>query len=167
MDKLWNQKASLNLPMWSWLELRNPREGSESRAHEGVATFYVTGRAACFLTAQSHHRYSQVVHRTLQLATHLGATNGITSLTTTCTLTTTTCALRPLADVGLDQSSFQLICRWKQVVVGHNARTFRAYFANTLFLCSNDSPSLFVDDVLQHWTMVKLVLMPNCGGCKR
>ena len=37
MDKLWNQKASLNLPMWSWLELRNPREGSESRAN-GVAT---------------------------------------------------------------------------------------------------------------------------------
>ena len=37
MDKLWNQKASLNFPMWSWLELRSAREGSESPAH-GVAT---------------------------------------------------------------------------------------------------------------------------------
>ena len=73
----------------------------------------------------------------------------------------------PLVDVGLDQSSFQLICRWKQVVIGHSARTLRAYFGNTLFLCSNDSPSLFVDDVLQLWTMVKLVLMPNCGECSR
>ena len=27
------------------------------------------------------------------------------------------------------------------------------------FLCSNESPSLFVDDLLQTWTMVKLVLM--------
>ena len=62
-------------------------------------------------------------------------------------------------DVGLDKSSLQLICRRKQVVVGHTACALRAYFANTLFLCSNDSPSLFVDDVLQHWTMVKLVLM--------
>ena len=35
----------------------------------------------------------------------------------------------------------------------------RAYFGNTFFFCSNDSPSLFVDDVLQPWTMVKLVLM--------
>ena len=37
MDKLWNQKASLNFPMWLWLELRSAREGSESRAN-GVAT---------------------------------------------------------------------------------------------------------------------------------
>ena len=37
MDKLWNQKGSLNLPMWSWLELRSASEGSESRA-DGVAT---------------------------------------------------------------------------------------------------------------------------------
>ena len=33
--------------------------------------FHAAGGAACFLTAQSHHRYSQVVHRTLQLVTHL------------------------------------------------------------------------------------------------
>ena len=32
--------------------------------------FYVTGGAACFLTAHSRHRYSQVVHRTLKLVTH-------------------------------------------------------------------------------------------------
>ena len=37
MDKLWKQKASLNFPMWSWLELRSAKKGSESRAH-GVAT---------------------------------------------------------------------------------------------------------------------------------
>ena len=32
--------------------------------------FHGTGGAACFLTAQSQHRYSQVVHRTLKLVTH-------------------------------------------------------------------------------------------------
>ena len=37
MDKLWNQKGSLNLPMWQWLELRSASEGSESRSN-GVAT---------------------------------------------------------------------------------------------------------------------------------
>ena len=42
MDKLWNQKASLNLPMWSWLELRSAKEGTESRAHE-LATFTPLG----------------------------------------------------------------------------------------------------------------------------
>ena len=26
-------------------------------------------------------------------------------------------------------SSFQLICRWKKAVIGHSARTLRAYFA--------------------------------------
>ena len=36
-DKLWNQKGSLNFPMWSCLELRSSSEGSESRAY-GVAT---------------------------------------------------------------------------------------------------------------------------------
>ena len=44
-------------------------EGSESRC-ERSGDFYVTGGAACFLTAQSHHRYPQVVHRTLKPVTH-------------------------------------------------------------------------------------------------
>ena len=39
-------------------------DGSESRC-ERSGDFFFTGRAACFLTAQSHHRYPQVVHRTL------------------------------------------------------------------------------------------------------
>ena len=56
MEKLWNQNGSFNLPMWSWLELRSASEGSESRANRSGA-FHVTGGAACFLTAQSHHRY--------------------------------------------------------------------------------------------------------------
>ena len=34
-----------------------------------------------------------------------------------------------------------------------------AHTLETLFLGSNDSPSFFADDVLQLWTMVKLVLM--------
>ena len=70
MDKMRNQQASLNLLVWLWLELRSAREGAESRAN-GVATSTSLGGAACFLTVQSHHQYSQVVHRTLKLVTHL------------------------------------------------------------------------------------------------
>ena len=50
-------------------------------------------------------------------------------------------------------------------VVGNKllSDTVHAHCVHTLetlfFLCSNDSPSFFVDDVLQPWTMVKLVLM--------
>ena len=36
---------------------RSASEGLKSRASGGV-DFYVTGGAACFLTAQSHHRFS-------------------------------------------------------------------------------------------------------------
>ena len=37
MDKLWNREGSLNLLVWSLLELRSASEGSEPRAN-GVAT---------------------------------------------------------------------------------------------------------------------------------
>ena len=36
---------------------RSASEGLKSRAN-GSGDFYVTGGAECFLTAQSHHRYS-------------------------------------------------------------------------------------------------------------
>ena len=65
MDKLWSQKGSLNLPMWSWLELRSASEGSESRAN-GVARFAprVTARyAANFdLSRQLYSPLDTVVH---------------------------------------------------------------------------------------------------------
>ena len=51
------------------VELRSASEGSESRVN-GVATSTSLVARACFLTKQSHHRYSQVVHRTLKLVTH-------------------------------------------------------------------------------------------------
>ena len=44
-------------------------EGSESRC-ERSGDFYVAGGAAFFLTTQSHHRYPQIVRRTLKLVTH-------------------------------------------------------------------------------------------------
>ena len=69
MDKLWNQKGSLHLPTWSWLELRSASEGSEARC-ERRGDFCFTGGAACFLAPQSHHRYPQVVGRTLKSVTH-------------------------------------------------------------------------------------------------
>ena len=47
--------------------------------------FFLRERA-CFLTAQSHHRYSQVVRRTLKLVTHLEPQMESLSLKTTCTL---------------------------------------------------------------------------------
>ena len=77
-DKLWNQKRSMNTERL-WLELRSAmlkRAGmdkNESRKNHEMAEksgdLNVTGGAACFPTAQSHHRYPQVVHRTLKLAT--------------------------------------------------------------------------------------------------
>ena len=64
MDKLWNQQGSLNLPLWSWLELRSASEGSDSRANEVATSTSLVGLRVCFLTTQSHHRYS------LKPATH-------------------------------------------------------------------------------------------------
>ena len=45
------------------------RVKDQNHGANGVATSTSTGGAACFLTAQSHHRYPQVVHRTLKLVT--------------------------------------------------------------------------------------------------
>ena len=39
----------------------------------------------------------------------------------------------------------------------HLLNLFSLYLS--LSLCSNESPPLFANDVLQHWTMVKLVLL--------
>ena len=44
MDKLWNQKGSLNLPMWSWLDLRSASEGSESRAGVVATSMSLVGQ---------------------------------------------------------------------------------------------------------------------------
>ena len=56
-EQLWNQKGSFE----PWDAIvdgnRSASEGLKSRAN-GSGDFYVTGGAACFLTAQSHHRYS-------------------------------------------------------------------------------------------------------------
>ena len=67
MDKLWNQKGSLNLRCGRGWKPCSASEGSESRS-ERSGDFYGAGGAAC--TAQSHHRYPQVVHRTLKPVKH-------------------------------------------------------------------------------------------------
>ena len=47
----------------------------------------------------------------------------------------------------------------------HTANIFPLHLLNlfsfylSFSLCSNESPPLFANDVLQHWTMVKLVLL--------
>ena len=38
MDKLWNQKGPLNLPMWSWLENLAARVKDQNHDANGVAT---------------------------------------------------------------------------------------------------------------------------------
>ena len=55
-EQLWNQKGSLNPGTQSWMEIA-ARVRIEI-ASERSGDFYVTDGAACFLTAQSHHRYS-------------------------------------------------------------------------------------------------------------
>ena len=57
MEKLWNQKGSLNLPMRSWLELRSASEGSESRADGAATPTSLVGRRVSWqrnLTTDTH-----------------------------------------------------------------------------------------------------------------
>ena len=55
---------------------RSSSEGLKLRANGG-GDFYVTGGAACFLTAQHHHRYSCSSHT--EACNVLGTTDGATS----------------------------------------------------------------------------------------
>ena len=68
MDKLWNQKYRTFRFGRGWNFAARVKDQT-SRAN-GVATSTALVERPCFLRAQSHHRYSQIVHRTLKLVTH-------------------------------------------------------------------------------------------------
>ena len=55
--------------------------------------------------------------------------------------------------------SFQLICRWKQVVIGHSARTLGAYFAIT-FMFVNSNIRTHSSKVHKH---VRPLTSSSCG----
>ena len=70
----------------------------------------------CFLTAQSHHRYPQVVHRTLKFVTHWkpqteSLCDDNLNLDNDNMYTVTICRCLGCSDSVL-AFSFQLICRW-------------------------------------------------------